>query len=923
MAEIRFLIGRVGLASQVAKGLLVGGNWNLSDTEIWIPTAGAGRRIRYALAERGVLSPRFTQPMRALIPGRVRIAERFEREGAWALALEKLDRHFLEPLFSDAKLDSEAARLRSAGVLCELCDLLAEAGRRPGDDRMTEVCGEDVARWEVLGRVYTCYLAVLKDLELTDPNEARFSEVANPSRAESLNRLVIACIPDLPLVAQRYAEALEKCGVKVEVFVWMPGEMAGGFDAWGRPRPPEWAACRLEIDSAQIGVARSPTDEAKKALDFAIGGDPLGDYAVVLADSSLGSVFRSEVESRGGKAFLPDGHRLDLSEAGTMALEWLRFQSSGDLRILRRLIELPRFSRVLKSGSKLDSEDCLAVCDYLIGEVVLSDTKQAEAFANVPFDTEHEKSKRRLQVAEFLSLVEAARLLGVAELLAKAWRAGGEGLEAARSVVRLHQMISASPLYKNSGACVDHAFSRALRAEVDFDSSQAGQIELSGWLEAPWMDAGRLALCGCVEGVLPSSVNGHPFLPDSRRSALGLPDNASRFARDAYLFQCLLHVRPVGSFHCAFSRFKSDGSPAMPSRLFMRCGEEELPKRVRYLFGKLPGAGVRARRENQWKWSLPPDRRKQVVKMSPTDFSEYLACPFRFYLKRVLWLDSFTPDVREMDAKRFGTLVHEALEKFGSQTPDESDPAEIERLVVGHLDASVLVLFGSLPSPAVRIQIEAARTRLRGFARVQAEEFAAGWRIVSTERKLDSGGAAPLAIGPLALSGKIDRIDKNLTTGAWRVLDYKTHAKSDPPAKKHFGPRLFPDWLPEAELEFQSGSKEIKKRWADLQLPLYIQILRHWHGSEIGEVPVTSAYFTLSADPAATAVKEFTELDADVMESALACAAEIARRVGRGNFWPPQPLKTQWSDPFDAFFLNGIPEDCITSETIDFLRGIS
>jgi hypothetical protein len=146
--------------------------------------------------------------MRALLPDKGRIAERFEREGAWALALKKLDSQFLEPLFSDARLDTDAARLKSGGVLCDLCDLLAEAGLSPVSGSLRTICGEDAERWVVLGRVYDCYLAVLRDFDLTDPNEARFAEIANPSRALGVDRLVIACIPDLPLVAQRYAEAL-------------------------------------------------------------------------------------------------------------------------------------------------------------------------------------------------------------------------------------------------------------------------------------------------------------------------------------------------------------------------------------------------------------------------------------------------------------------------------------------------------------------------------------------------------------------------------------------------------------------------------------------------------------------------------------------------------------------------------------------
>ena len=87
MPETIFLKQAGSLASQVAEALLRGGQ-DLSKVEVWIPTAGAGRRIRRSMAEKGVLSPRFTQPMRAILPENRRIAERFEREGAWARVLK-------------------------------------------------------------------------------------------------------------------------------------------------------------------------------------------------------------------------------------------------------------------------------------------------------------------------------------------------------------------------------------------------------------------------------------------------------------------------------------------------------------------------------------------------------------------------------------------------------------------------------------------------------------------------------------------------------------------------------------------------------------------------------------------------------------------------------------------------------------------
>jgi ATP-dependent helicase/nuclease subunit B len=731
-----------------------------------------------------------------------------------------------------------------------------------------------------------------------------------PARAGELQRLVIACIPDLPLAAQHYAQSLESLGVRVEVLVWMPDGLFGGFDAWGRPDPVEWAECRLDIEPHQISMAGSAEDEATRAIDCAVSAQPPGDYAVVLADPNLGSAFRTVVESRGGTAFLPNGTRLETCEAGVLALEWTRFRSSGALRTLRRLLELPRFNNLVRGGSELTGDDCLAVCDYLIGEAVLSEA-----------GPEKEKSQRRAQSAVFVALLKSLLPLAAPELLAKAWRSGGDGLEEARKVATLHRTIRESPLYRGRREAADHAFARALKAESVFSSSNPGDVELQGWLEAPWIEAKRLVLCGCVEGTLPSSVNGHPFLPDSKRKPLGLADNASRFARDAYLFKCQLLLRSATEFRVSFSRFDAEGSPALPSSLFLRCGREALPERVLELFGDPPPGRAPAQRGSAWRWSLPENLRRKVEKISPTDFAEYLACPFRYYLKRVQWLDAFTPDAREMDARRFGTLIHEALERFGRETPNEADPAKIELLVLGHLREIAHGAFGPNPSPAITIQMEAAKARLRAFARIQTEQFAAGWRIVAVERKLDAGSDDALRIGPLKLSGKIDRIEKNEVTGAWRVLDYKTHPKATKPSKKHFGPQLHGEWLPSAEFDHTVSGKTKKRRWMDLQLPLYRYILSHWHGPEIGDHPASTAYFTLPADPAETAVEEFTELNNDTMESAMRCAAEIAALVNKGRFWPPQPFNGSWNDPFGAIFLNGKPEACFTEETIAFLKG--
>lgn len=913
MPSTFFLKSKTSLANQVAEFLLQDGGYDLSASQVWIPTAGAGRRIRRALAEAGVLSPRFLQPMQALLPGSVRLASRIEREGVWAQLLGGSTAEFLEPLFPDPRIiSSEAGRLKSAGVLCDLCDLLAEAGLNPSSSAVHKVCEADSVRWQVLAELHRQSLRFFQRLGLVDPNEARLAEIENPTHSQGLRRLVIACIPDLSLLAQRYAEALEQIGVRVDVLVWLPAEALGGFDGWGRPNPQEWSACQIPVEESQISIFRSPTEEAKGVLDFAAQAASPGDYALVLADPSLSPALRAEIDGRGGNAFLPEGDNLENTEPSILVLEWLRFQESHDLRVLRRLCELPAFGRLL---SGFGQTEALAVCDHLIAVALLSDFDQARSYAVTPFDTERDKSGMRILVCEFVQKVEDLLSTSARDMIPRAWRGGGEGMELARRISKIYAAIEASPVFQNWPEGVTAAFARAVRAESSFTLSQAGDVELLGWLESPWIEAGRMGVCGCVEGLLPTRVDGHAFLPDSFRQALGLAHNAIRFARDAYLLQALLASRSVADLRFSFSRFDQEGSPSLPSSLLLRCPVGNLPAWVLKTFGEIPAPPVPPKRMNQWRWSLPVDLRMSVDKLSPTDFREYLACPFRFYLKKVLRLESFDPNAREMDALSFGSIVHSALEMFGKQNPFQSDATKIERQILSDLDSVVRDQFGAKLSPAVRIQVEAAKVRLRAFAQVQAAEFAKGWRIVSVERKLEV--EENLAIGPLHLSGKIDRIERNEQNGAWRVMDYKTYAQSKTPAKSHFGPPSAVDSLPSAQIQIGGKSKS----WIDLQLPLYLKILSHWHGTEFGENPSTSAYFILSADPAETTVQEFVELDSAVQNSAMRCAEDIASRVAKGIFWPPGSVASRWEDPFKALFTNGKPEDCIDPYTIRFLEG--
>lgn len=901
--RLLFLKKPGSLAEQVAEALLDDCNslpCDLSGTEVWVPTAGAARRIRHQLARLssarggGVLSPKFSSPMKALLP-KGPMASRSDREAAWGLVLQKTERSRMEHLFPKGEvLEGEQAILSTAGMLCDLCDLLAEGGITPLFPWIPEVCSEDEERWREITPLYRLYLDELKRHTLWDPNEARIKAWENPPG--DTGALVIACIPDLSEAARRRAAALLEQGIPVKVLVWKPQELdgsdgwGGGFDAWGRPDAREWFDSEIPISLGQIVMAKDPAEEASLALDFL--AEAGGDHALVLGDPDLAPAFQAEVLRRGGSPYLPEGEPLARTEAAVVAAGWIDFRRERSLRTLRRLLETPRFAGWIGSRCGLSHERLLQACDALTLKLL------AETFPEAPIPPGGIDGDSRADVTAFQKAIAGMLAMGPRDLVGEIWKK-----DPAEEVLEVCEECSPvlsswpDPLKAREASIV-----RALARLKSFGPSMPGDLEISGWLEAPWSEARRLVLCGCVEGRVPASKDGHPFLPDHKRRELGVPDNAARRVRDSYLLGCLTRARK--EFRCSFSKFGPDGSPSIPSALLMRCPQEELPYRVSALFGKSREASAPPLREHDWRWSFPrhtepPDR------ISVTDFASYLQCPFRFYLKKRMNLREHDSEQREMDAMQFGSLVHKVLERYGEETPLLSDQGEIASVVLADLEREVKERFGTDPSPAVRVQVEAARVRLLSFARVQAAQVAEGWKIVDTEYK----SSGDLVIGGIPLFAKIDRIEVN--GERVRVLDYKTQTSLKTPESVHLQP-VSNALFDEAVTRFRGK----EKAWADLQLPLYRKVAEKIYPGKT----IETAYFVLTADPEESDVIGFA-IDEGLMADSLSCAEAAASRISRSVFWPPCHVPGSWEDPFGIFLEGGKPEECLDEATITFLQG--
>ncbi|MFZ5831258.1 MAG: PD-(D/E)XK nuclease family protein, partial [Planctomycetota bacterium] len=410
-------------------------------------------------------------------------------------------------------------------------------------------------------------------------------------------------------------------------------------------------------------------------------------------------------------------------------------------------------------------------------------------------------------------------------------------------------------------------------------------IELLGWLELPLDDAPVLVITSLNEGVIPSSRNADMFLPNQLRRQLGVEDNERRYARDAYSLSVLLASR--ARLHLVAARRNADGDPRMPSRLLFACPPKTIAERALRFFRpeRIEARPLGVLRPGTGPVFTPPRPAplpKPVEAMSVTEFRDYLACPYRYYLRRRLRLEQVSDVAEELDGGQFGSLVHAVLGDFGlGKKRDSHDPDEIDAFLIVALERHAEKQYGRAPRAAVRVQLEQLKRRLHAFAVWQAGHAAEGWHIECVEVSPPEG-SAKLRVDnkDMILHGRIDRIDHH-DDGRRLLLDYKTADKAADPDTAH-----------------RHGQE-----WIDLQLPLYRHLLDglKLEPPTVGEVLLGYIVLPKNASGASLVLGPWAQADLDAADAA---AATVVRGVRGEKFWPPARPAPKYFDEFAAICLD-------------------
>ena len=758
------------------------------------------------------------------------------------------------------------------------------------------------------------YLEALKGFagKLPDPAAAMLAAVRDPHLPEGVEKVVLIDCADLPGAPERF---LENARADVECWINAPEACRERFDGFGRPRPECWSDEPIELDfETQLRLVPRPDQQAKKIFGILAGTAPADrPGAVGVLDPEVASALETRAELA-GDALTGDSPRIFVPREIPFAeLPWSRL-----LLAVIRLIDDDSVAAAEALWREPLAADhfrkVLRVFDPVPALELLDQWRQAHFVADAEFLDELLSRKNDMTDRQKRAAADLEKLSGTW----KAWRAelknahcplkkayeifaaigGANRLEhldfqrseaevsALRGIVAAVVALSGVP-----DASLVALLKRLLGSRAPkFRDEPQDAIAAVGFLELPWRSEKTLLIAGFNEGNLSPAGSDDLFLPDGARAALGMITREKRHAAD------ILRFKALSLSHRLFilcGQQSQSGERLFPARLLFQCAADELPKRVNAVFvgGALIDDPVSP------PIAAPPfsPRIKAPEKMSITGFSAYLENPFKFYLERVLGVRNCDPDASEMDNLAFGTFAHEVLQEF--KTLQGLPEPQLKEQLLQLLPKVKLKNFGPRLPGLVELQCAMLEDQLYYFAGVQCREYASGWRIVDTERltrfkwselfdKVFPGEPTEWR-DKVILSGKIDRIDRKDDDGTItvRVLDYKTSAKAKKPKDAHVVGK-YPDWADEEAClaaGCEVGRNHRQGYWKDLQLPLYVLIVRHLLADELGlptDGRICAGYFNLPLDLTSTDVAMFEELGNDeTLESAVRCADWILRRI--------------------------------------------
>lgn len=878
--------------------------WDLSAYRVVLPTRWSTRRLLARLAETAqskkvmLLPPEVItigQLPETLYPRRYPLADEVTSLLAWCAALKFLaysDIEALQSVFPAWQEDrSFSHQLSYAQVLLDFHREIMGAGwdceQILQEARARDAAFPDTARWQALAALQRLYHHILQGSGYVDLYFA-WREAVRSNACHTGKRILLAGLVDIPRLMR---QMLRQVAYHLTVLVMAPQDLADHFDELGCLIPQKWQQLPVEIPPKQITVCQQPADQAAAVVDVLCQwADTFSveEVTIGLPDESIlplvtDSLTRWDIPARYGP-----GRPVRESPVCVLLHAIQDFLTQPTVRAFATLVRHPAVERWLRSKPDMPPDLLTTLDAWIAQRLAYMMDENGMKKETGPVKRMWQMLWERLDPASWqrshLPQESAEKIRGLlldffgADDDPDGFQQDEETFQVCQSILaalqgweRVPESLRANLPWQGTPLEMLSWLEQNLQNQRIPAEPHGPAVELMGWLDVPWDDAPATIVTSVNEGRIPSHTGSDPFLPTRLREWLGLNDHLRRAARDAYSLSLIVASR--SAFHLIAGRQNLEGDPLLPSRFLFSSDDETMIRQVQAAFG-LSEAPAK-RRPPRWETptsegrcleppppSVVPDRWQEI---RVTQFRDYLACPYRFYLRHVIGANTVDDDVQELDPAGFGSLAHEVLCRLGRSDLKDSTAADaIAEFLTRQLDRLVKERFAASPLAPLPIQVEQLKARLRAFATFQADH-AQLWEIVATEFTPRQPVLLDVDRDRIRLVGRIDRIDRHRETGEYLILDYKVTDTDD----------VSPERLHRKTVAGQ-------RVWIDLQLPLY----RRLAGEIIGKSPVQLGYILLPKRLESTG-KILADWDDDELDEAEDVARDVVRKIWQGIFWPP------------------------------------
>jgi len=831
-----------------------GSDWDLSSVRLVVPTGRAKRRLAELLrgeARRQGLElkqPRILTvgelPEQLYTPDR-EIALELEQTLAWVRVLTSASPKQLQPLMPTLPPPEPISPwMEFAAAVRRLHETLAADGLTFADVVPFVETAAEQKRWKLLDKLLQAYHQQMAAADRCDSYTARVEAIRN-GRCRADFEIVIIGASDLN---RSLCQMLDAVAEQVTVLIAAPQANQILFDSYGSVQPQEWTMWDLPLRDEHLIGAGDATEQAEAmAGQLADLGCEFSADAITVGvtDESLVTFVETELQQCGVSAHRELGWPLSQTAPGRLLSLIVLVRTRMNWNALASLVrhadvydwidrQLPQPARGQRTSPWLTQLDSFlgdhfpTQLDVPLPAAAIEAYPQIAALSqlvmqwlaplNVPPQSLAQWCHTMAQVVATIyplpdeeDLPDDARQGPDMVTESESGASLADNQRTQLAVERVHFILQRFASLSDqldvdvpASAAIEMLLGRLTDAPIVLPA-RSEMVEVVGWLDLALDDAPAMVVVGLNHPYVPESITADPFLPGSLRSRLNISDNERRFARDAYSLQLILSTRAAVSF--IVGRRGPDGSPTPPSRLLSAASGTDVARRVMKLLDQPPAVApvshLWSGKNPHTELPIPIAGTADIDVMSVTAFSDFLRCPYRFYLRHHLKIRPLDDQARELQANQFGDLVHAALEDFGAHEDHRQATAEeeIRSRLLEHLHAYAAKRFGAEPAAAVTLQIHQAERRLSLVAEKQAIRRAEGWEIRRTEASVDPQQGAGIDVDGrrMGLRGRFDRIDFHPASGRWAILDYKTH--SHEPLKKH--------------IDSTTGA------WTDLQLPLY------------------------------------------------------------------------------------------------------